>query len=175
MRNVRCWVWCAVVMLAASLLPACGREAKEAKPLPVALGMSTADVEAKLGKPPERASMPDGATVWKYLEKEKRVEITFERGRVNEIVQAVVGDDAKEIQGTWKLGSLVNEGKLEDPTPMTFAIGGGKITTLEGPDAEESGQYRLDSTASPKTIDLIGGEGQVVRGIYSLSGDELKI
>ena len=175
MRNARCWVSFAVVMLAVSLLPACGREAKEAKPLPVALGMSIADVEAKLGKPQETAATPDGPTVWTYQEKDTRVEISFEGGRVTGIVQAAVGDDAKEIQGTWKVVSLVNEGKLENPPPMTFAIGGGKITTLEGPDAEESGQYRLDSTASPKTIDLIGGEGQVVRGIYSLSGDELKI
>ena len=125
MRNVRCWVSFAVVMLAVSLLPGCGRGEKEAKPLHVALGMSTADVEAKLGKPQETASTPDGPTVWTYEENDTRVEVSFEDGRVTRIVHAMVGDDAKEIEGTWKVVSLVNEGKLEDPTPMTFAIGGG--------------------------------------------------
>jgi len=120
MRNVRCWVSFAVVLLAASLLPGCRRGGTQSEP-------------------------------------------------------AAEADDAKEIQGTWKVVSLVNEGKLEDPPPMTFAIGGGKITTLEGPDAEESGQYRLDSTASPKTIDLIGPDAELLRGLYSLAGDELKI
>jgi uncharacterized protein (TIGR03067 family) len=175
MRNARCCVSFAVVMLAASLLPGCGRGEKEAKPVQVALGMSTADVEAKLGKPLETAATPDGPTVWKYQEDQRAVAVEFEGGRVSRIVQAVVGDDAKEIQGTWKLVSTLPDSGPGEGTGMTFAFGGGKITPLEGPDAGESEQYRLDSSASPKTIDLIGPDAKVARGIYSLAGDDLKI
>ena len=120
MRNARCWVSFAVVMLAVSLLSGCRRGGTQSEP-------------------------------------------------------AAQADDAKEIEGTWKVVSLVVGGKSLAAPETTLAIGGGKITPLEGPKAGESGQYRLDSTASPKTIDLIDAEGKVARWIYTLAGDELKI
>jgi uncharacterized protein (TIGR03067 family) len=161
------------VIVVSSAVLASAPGGKEAKPLPVALGMSTADVEAKLGKPQETASTPDGCAVWKYQDKDTRVEISFEAGRVARILQAAVGDDAKEIQGTWKVVSLAVDGKPETDVTQ-FAIGGGKMTPLDGPSLEDSAQYRLDSTAAPKRIDLIVPEG-TVHGIYSLASDDLKM
>ena len=175
MRNARCWVSFVVMLLAVSRVLASGREGKDAKHLPVALGMSTTDVEAKLGKPHQTTAMPDGGTVWKYQAKDTRVEISFQRGRVTRILQAAVGDDAKEIQGTWQIVSAVAEGKPETAPVMTFAIGGGKMTPVNGPQSGESGEYRLDSTALPKAIDIIEPGAKIARGIYTLAGDDLKI
>jgi len=175
MRNARCWVWCAVVLFAASVAPALGPAGKEAKPLPIALGMGIADVEAKLGKPQEAASMPDGGAVWKYQGKDARVEISFERGRVTRILQAAVGDDAKEIEGTWKVVSHVQYGDLQPDPDTILLIGGGKITVIEGGEPHQTDRYRLDSNAWPRTIDITEARGDVYRGIYSLSGDDLKI
>ena len=86
-------------------------------------------------------------------------------------------DDAKEIQGTWKWVSGVINGEKDGLLPHTgtIVIGDGKITPVDGPDAGQVGQYRLDASVSPKTIDLTSPQGEVVRGIYSLSGDELRI
>jgi len=162
-------------MLAASLLLGAEPAETRARPLQVALGMTTAEVTAELGKPQEAASTPDGVTTWKYSDKARFVEIWFEGGRVVRIVQAMVGDDAKEIQGTWKLVSTAAEGQTDTSPDETMVIGGGKITLYEGSQAAETGQYRLDSTASPKSIDLVDADGQVAQGIYSLAGDDLKI
>ena len=175
MRNVRYWLSLAVVFLAASRLPAADREEKEPKPLPAALGMGIADVEAKLGKPQEAASMPDGGAVWKYQGKDARVEISFERGRVTRILQAAVGGDAKEIEGTWKVVSHVQYGDLQPGPDTILLIGGGKITVIEGGEPHQTDRYRLDSNAWPRTIDITEARGDVYRGIYSLSGDDLKI
>jgi uncharacterized protein (TIGR03067 family) len=88
---------------------------------------------------------------------------------------AAQADDAKEIQGTWKIVSAVAEGKPETAPVMTFAIGGGKMTPVNGPQSGESGEYRLDSTALPKAIDIIEPGAKIARGIYTLAGDDLKI
>jgi uncharacterized protein (TIGR03067 family) len=175
MRKARCWVVLAVAMLVSSAVLASAPGGKEAKPLPVALGMSAANVEAKLGKPQETASSPDGTAVWTYQEKDARAEISFERGRVARIVQAAVGDDAKEIQGTWKVVSLVEDGSPRTEPETILVIGDGKITPIVDGKAEETGQYRLDSTALPRTIDVLEANSDVGRGVYSLAGDELKI
>jgi uncharacterized protein (TIGR03067 family) len=175
MSNARCCAPFSAVMLAASLLLGAEPAERQIKPLPVALGMTTAEVTAELGKPQEAASTPDGVTTWKYSEKATIVEVSFEGGRVVRIVQAVVGDDAKEIQGTWKMVSMAAEGKTDTGPDEIMVIGGGKITLYEGSESAETGQYRLDSTASPRTIDLVDADGQVAQGIYSLAGDDLKI
>jgi hypothetical protein len=119
MRKVRCCVVLAVVALVSPAVLASTPGAKEAKPLPVALGMSAADVEAKLGKPKETASTPDGTVVWKYREKETWVEVSFERSRVARIVQAVEPKKSTAAEATGqKLVKVSGKVRFKDGTTI---------------------------------------------------------
>jgi uncharacterized protein (TIGR03067 family) len=89
--------------------------------------------------------------------------------------ETAVGDDAKDIEGTWKVVSLANDGSPRAESEMIFVIGGGKITPIVGGKAKNTGRYDLDATTTPKSIDLLESPRGIARGIYSLSGDELKM
>ena len=88
--------------------------------------------------------------------------------------EAAKGDDAKEIQGTWKVLSFVHGGKTEADPGITLIIGGGVITVMSDGKATDTDKYEMNPKASPKTFDLTD-RGETAHGIYSLSGDDLKI
>ena len=88
--------------------------------------------------------------------------------------------DQEKLQGTWVVKSMLEGGKEVPPpvkdTKLTFA--GDKWTQTGGP-VKEEGTYRLDSTKKPKQIDVVvkrsGKDDLVLRGIYALESDSLKI
>jgi uncharacterized protein (TIGR03067 family) len=89
-------------------------------------------------------------------------------------VRAVGDDDAKEIQGRWKAVSIIANGHPQTDV-VIFEIGDGKITTVVDGQVKGTGQYRLDATLSPRTIDCVDPRAGTGAGIYSLSRDDLKI
>jgi len=89
-------------------------------------------------------------------------------------------DDAKRIQGTWTVVELhqVNHQPTKDEREY-FRSGGYKITItadklIHSPDKSE-GKYRLDTTKSPKVMEMLVDEEVVARAIYDLKGDDLRI
>ena len=100
-------------------------------------------------------------------------------------------DDAKNIQGTWKVVSLKSPGKspsVEELTKLRVRITKDQVIfVLDGKDVEVL-KHRLDPTKKPREIDLIAGTSDsvkdkgkaksgetVIPGIYELNGDDLMI
>lgn len=85
-------------------------------------------------------------------------------------------NDLDLIQGIWQLvagerhGTAFPEALVKQ---VTLIFEGNSLTTRNG-DRANSSTFTLDSTASPKAIDLDQG-GQPGRGIYELNGDDLRI
>ncbi|HYT88062.1 MAG TPA: TIGR03067 domain-containing protein [Gemmataceae bacterium] len=89
--------------------------------------------------------------------------------------------DEELIQGTWSVVSGEKEGQkapeeeLKD-VRLTFAAGGKLMVKAKNKDME--GTYKLDSAKKPKEIDVTvdeGGKELVLKGIYLLTKDSLKI
>jgi uncharacterized protein (TIGR03067 family) len=87
--------------------------------------------------------------------------------------------DQERLQGTWAVKSMRVGGKEVDPpvkeTKLTIE---GNNWTQTGGKRTERGTYKLDPSKMPKHIDITkkGDKGSpVLRGIYSLKGDTLKI
>ena len=188
MSRIRYCVTLAIALVAMTFVLGCG--AKDVKPLQVALDMTGAEVEKILGAPQAKESAGDREAVWKYASDQRAVEITLRDDRVARILQFAVGKDESDIQGTWKLVSAMEGGSPKggrDLRETVFVIGGGKITVQETDGRPDVAEYRLDPSASPKTIDILvssrrvtkTGQGvdekEPVRGIYALAGDDLKI
>lgn len=96
---------------------------------------------------------------------------------------AVAADDAaalKPLQGMWKvtaaeLGGRPLGGDFMRTTKLT--IQGDRYTVMaESPD---KGTLKVDASQSPKTMDVIGGEGpnkgKTILAIYEIKGDTLRI
>lgn len=84
--------------------------------------------------------------------------------------------DNELIQGAWNVEGCEFQGKKENlgkDEKLTLIFKGDKLVTKQGDDAE-TGTFRLDSSKTPKTIDL-GRRKDVVPGIYELKDDQLKI
>jgi uncharacterized protein (TIGR03067 family) len=88
--------------------------------------------------------------------------------------------DREKLQGTWLVKSMRIGGK-DVPPPVKD----GKLTftgdkwTQTGGGSSEKGTYKLDSTKTPKHIDVVlqldGKDGLTLPGIYRLEGDTLQI
>lgn len=99
-------------------------------------------------------------------------------------VQSTIrGDDMKELAGTWTCTSAVNDGKpiaddIVKELRLTLTADGGYKTT-RGDQVLFDSTCKLDSSQTPKHIDMIGTEGdnkgKAAQGIYALEGDVLKI
>lgn len=90
--------------------------------------------------------------------------------------------DEEKIQGVWVFASGERDGKqelsdLKDRLEMEFAADAFRFHLPAG--ARHLQPFKLDSGPSPKTIDWLPGEKNVllkpVQGIYKLAGDKLKI
>ena len=91
----------------------------------------------------------------------------------------VTKKDQGKIQGTWKPATLSLGGK-EFPLPSkglpTRIFTGDKLTTKDPGKGELEATFSLDAEKEPKHIDITNKkDGKVVRGIYLLEGDTLKI
>jgi uncharacterized protein (TIGR03067 family) len=102
------------------------------------------------------------------------------------VVGLLVAADAKKdqeaIQGTWKVVSGERGGKpQEQAKEHTMTFDKDTFTVKRGDELVVKGTFKLDSSKTPKTIDMKILEGRneqdkdkEVRGIYELSKDGLK-
>jgi len=97
------------------------------------------------------------------------------------ITSAAHADDLKAMQGTWKLESAETRGqKVESDEAKDIVV---KITgeryEVRVNDKIDGGTLKLDETQKPKTMDATDTEGddvgKVVKAIYELSGDTLRV
>jgi len=102
------------------------------------------------------------------------------------LVLVVVGlcpasaDDKKDqdaLQGTWAVVSATRGGKPNDSIKNDkLVFEGTTVTVKTASGRDEPATFKLDSSKSPKTIDIMPKEGdQKIQGIYKLSGDMLEI
>jgi uncharacterized protein (TIGR03067 family) len=96
---------------------------------------------------------------------------------------ALTGDHAK-LQGEWTVVSYEawGQGTSDDMESVTFS--GNEMIWISNRDGKLVDQFQLDSSSSPKRIDLFPraddgsfqiNDKSVTRGIYELNGDELTI
>jgi uncharacterized protein (TIGR03067 family) len=90
-------------------------------------------------------------------------------------------DEKKDIdvfKGTWKISSVKINGDAPPEMKGTFTFDGTDLKIKLG-SQDHQVTFKLDSTKKPKEIDVTPGDGpqagMLMRGIYSLSKDELKI
>jgi uncharacterized protein (TIGR03067 family) len=89
-------------------------------------------------------------------------------------------DDLRALQGTWMTMKLVTDGKVEidlkEPSKegpvSTLTYNSHKWVLKLGDQELASGTSKLDSSKTPKRIDLTHESGQTLPGIYKLVGDE---
>ncbi|HXG10193.1 MAG TPA: TIGR03067 domain-containing protein [Gemmataceae bacterium] len=90
--------------------------------------------------------------------------------------------DLDRLQGTWRVVSLVADGKpvpAEAIARARFVFQGKKLMTQEGDKKISEGFVRLDSRRKPATIEIspewLPERGKTTRGIYAFEGDVLKL
>jgi erythromycin esterase len=101
----------------------------------------------------------------------------------SEPLAAEVRKELKRLEGTWEVVSLVQDGDekpLEGTTKGLQAVFTEDERTLKvGATVFARGRHRIDPRTRPRWIDLTITEGslrgQVLRGIYDLDGDTLRI
>jgi hypothetical protein len=86
---------------------------------------------------------------------------------------------ADKLQGIWTVVSFVADGK-ENPKAKddTVSFDGEKLV-IKHKDGSHEATYKLDPAQKPKTIDITPSDGpnkdKVMKGIYSIDGDDLKV
>jgi uncharacterized protein (TIGR03067 family) len=97
------------------------------------------------------------------------------------ITSAAHADDLKAMQGTWKLESAETHGQKvesDDIKDIVLKIMGERYE-VRVKDKIDGGTLKLDETQKPKTMDGTDTEGddvgKVVKAIYELSGDTLRV
>ena len=95
--------------------------------------------------------------------------------------QTARADDLKDMAGIWKVESAEAGGQKvesEDLKAIVVTITG-ETYTVKLKDKLDAGTLKLDETLKPKTMDATDTEGldagKVVKAIYELSGDTLKV
>src|SRR5436309_6146374 len=87
---------------------------------------------------------------------------------------AVVKDEMKKLQGTWKVVALEGAGEKASEEylkkkEMRFLV---KQDRLSFSGQDDLQPYRLDPAAKPKAIDFLGKAAKVInKGIYEVEGD----
>ena len=94
---------------------------------------------------------------------------------------AAYADDLKAMEGTWKLESAETRGqKVESDEAKDIVVKiMGERYEVRIKDKIDGGTLKLDETQKPKTMDATDTEGddvgKVVKAIYELSGDTLRV
>src|SRR5437773_8569560 len=89
-------------------------------------------------------------------------------------------NDLDAMQGTWNLVSAMQDGNAlpEDKVKQTTIVF--KDDTFRFPGSAEyatsrKGTIKVDATKTPKQMDAISTEKEVMSGIYELNGDNYKV
>ena len=90
-------------------------------------------------------------------------------------------DDLKAMEGTWKVESAEAGGKkieAEEILSLVLKISGARYE-VHLKDKIDAGTLALDEQATPRTLDATDTEGEdvgkVVKAIYEISGDTMKV
>ncbi len=96
--------------------------------------------------------------------------------------RAAMADDAKDLQGTWRIVSLEANGESKAPGEFEgwkFVFEGDQAWHIKPEETGPKLRFKLDAARKPKTIDLIVQEGddkgKVAPGIYELDRDRLRL
>lgn len=92
---------------------------------------------------------------------------------------AQTADDKKSLQGLWQAKSINKDGKdvSQDATKSLQLVFKEDKLTIKGNSGKDSTQecaYKIDSTKSPKHLDIFLQTSPIL-AIYELNNDELKI
>ncbi len=98
------------------------------------------------------------------------------------MVGLVMGADEKkeqdELKGTWNITAFETGGNTPPDIKGTFTFTGGDLK-IKLADRDHVGTFKLDGSKQPKEIDVTPGDGpeagKVMKGIYAISKDELKL
>lgn len=98
------------------------------------------------------------------------------------MVGLVMGADEKkdqnELKGTWNITAFESGGNTPPEIKGTFTFDGNDLK-IKLADRDHTGTFKLDGTKKPKEIDVTPGDGpeagKVMKGIYAVSKDELKL
>lgn len=91
---------------------------------------------------------------------------------------AAFADDAKDLQGSWKIMAVEaagNEVPVERFTLDSVVIKGNQLALVKGGKAIVSVTYGLDATTSPKKMNWTKEEFGSMPAIYELDGASLRI
>ena len=95
--------------------------------------------------------------------------------------RTALADDLKAMEGTWKVDSAEAGGKpveSEDLKAIVVKITGDRYE-VRMKDTVDAGTLKLDEAQKPKTMDATDTEGldagKVVKAIYELTGDTLRV
>lgn len=84
--------------------------------------------------------------------------------------------DRGRIQGEWEVVSCEDHGTPTDQlNGARYFFDGEKFAIRSAYFDLESKPYHLNTGKEPREIDIVLGPGRIVRGIYRLNGDELKL
>ena len=88
--------------------------------------------------------------------------------------------DLDRLRGTWNLVSAIQDGNAlpEDKVKQTTIVFKGSTFRFPGLAeyaTSKSGTIKLDETKTPKEMDAISTEKEVMLGIYELEGDSYKV
>src|SRR5205823_4504948 len=89
--------------------------------------------------------------------------------------------EREKLAGTWKVISAERDGQADAVSKgaLTTYLADGKFTVKFADGMTGKGEYKLDPSKKPKTIDVTmddgPNKGKVHEGIYALQGDALKI
>jgi uncharacterized protein (TIGR03067 family) len=91
-----------------------------------------------------------------------------------------VKQEKKNLTAVWKLVSSETKGekvpeRILKGEVVRWTITDSTIAVTVEKESKGEDKYRLDPTASPKTIELKDKDGHRTPGIYSLDGDTLKV
>jgi uncharacterized protein (TIGR03067 family) len=90
-------------------------------------------------------------------------------------------DDAKKLQGSWKVIKAYRDGKEVDPSAVKDIryLFNGDVMTFQSSREKNSAQFKLDAGKTPHWIDtrVLDGKakGEIRLGIYEVSGERLKL
>ena len=96
--------------------------------------------------------------------------------------QAVLADDAKDLQGTWQVVSLEANGEnkpADEIQGWKFVFEGDQAWLIKPEETGPKFKFSLDAAKAPKSIDLTLQEGddkgKTVLGIYGLNDGQLRL